>query len=97
MAYALKARSNCVRESVGSVLVKDKRIIGAGYNGTPSNSANCFEFGCNDCRQHPMGKPQLDKCICLHAEEASILEAGVIKYIYILILLIKIKQIEYIY
>lgn len=57
MAYALKARSNCVRESVGSVLVKDKRIIGAGYNGTPSNSANCFEFGCNDCRQHPMGKP----------------------------------------
>lgn len=30
----LKERSGCLKEAVGSIIVKDKRIIATGYNGT---------------------------------------------------------------
>ncbi|MFC2748627.1 MAG: deoxycytidylate deaminase, partial [Limosilactobacillus fermentum] len=32
-AALLASRSTCTRLSVGAVLVRDKRIIGSGYNG----------------------------------------------------------------
>lgn len=35
IANRVKLRSNCLKRSVGAVLVKNKRIIGVGYNGTP--------------------------------------------------------------
>lgn len=36
-------RSTCVKRQVGAVLVKDKRILGTGYNGTPPGFCNCNE------------------------------------------------------
>ena len=41
-------RSNCVKRKVGAILVKDKRILSTGYNGTPSGFVHCdcvFENG----------------------------------------------------
>ena len=39
-------RSTCLRRAVGAVLVKDKRILSTGYNGSPSGLKHCIEVGC---------------------------------------------------
>ena len=38
--------SYAVRSKVGSVLVKDNRIIATGWNGTPARADNCCEETC---------------------------------------------------
>jgi dCMP deaminase len=43
VAFTVKARSNCMKRSVGAILVKNNRIISTGYNGTPKNYPNCYE------------------------------------------------------
>lgn len=42
------------------------------YNGTPRFLKNCNEGGCGPCN----GYDKYRECICLHAEENAILEAG---------------------
>lgn len=44
MAYALASGSHCVSHQVGCLLVKDKRIISTGINGTPEGCQNCDEI-----------------------------------------------------
>ena len=39
-------RSNCMKRRVGCVLVRERRVISTGYNGTPRNLQNCNEGGC---------------------------------------------------
>jgi deoxycytidylate deaminase len=39
-------RSNCMKRRVGCVLVREKRVISTGYNGTPRGLQNCNEGGC---------------------------------------------------
>lgn len=72
-------RSNCMKRRVGAVLVSSKshRIISTGYNGTPLGMKNCNEGGCPRCND-PRTKQgtNLSICICLHAEENVLLEAG---------------------
>lgn len=46
MAFAASKRSTCPRRQVGAVLVKDKTIIGTGYNGAPSTLPHCIDVGC---------------------------------------------------
>ncbi len=41
MAYAMASTSHCVSHRVGCLLVKDKRIISTGINGTPTGCPNC--------------------------------------------------------
>ena len=36
-------RSNCMKRRVGCVIVRDKRVIATGYNGTARNLRNCNE------------------------------------------------------
>lgn len=87
IANITSKRSNCVRRKVGCVIVKDTRIISLGYNGTPKGTKNCFEGGCERCmRLHESSYSnidlqqssgtQLDLCMCLHAEENSLLFVG---------------------
>lgn len=45
-AALLASRSTCNRRSVGAVLVRDKRIIGTGYNGSVSGDVHCTDEGC---------------------------------------------------
>ncbi|KAJ1652227.1 Deoxycytidine monophosphate (dCMP) deaminase [Dispira simplex] len=69
-------RSNCMKRRVGCILVKDNRIIATGYNGCPRGITNCIDGGCPRCNEAtPCGK-SLDHCLCLHAEENALLEAG---------------------
>lgn len=46
LASLAAQRSNCMKRRVGCVLVRDKRVISTGYNGTPRNITNCNEGGC---------------------------------------------------
>ncbi|GBC20111.1 deoxycytidylate deaminase [Rhizophagus irregularis DAOM 181602=DAOM 197198] len=70
------SRSNCMKRKVGCILVKNRRVIATGYNGTAKGLKNCNEGGCERCNDAlPCGK-DLDYCLCLHAEENALLEAG---------------------
>ena len=39
-------RSNCMKRRVGCVIVRNRRIISTGYNGTSHHAINCNEGGC---------------------------------------------------
>lgn len=43
VAFEISKLSKCISYQVGCVLVKDKRIISIGYNGTPSGFTNCCD------------------------------------------------------
>jgi dCMP deaminase len=74
LAEITAQRTNCIKRGVGCVIVKDDRIISIGYNGTPKNTLNCYEGGCERCNDKliPSGE-KLDLCKCLHAEENALL------------------------
>lgn len=61
MAKIWSENSYCQRRRVGALIVKDKRIISDGYNGTPSG----FENVCED-------EDHLTKPYVLHAEANAI-------------------------
>jgi dCMP deaminase len=42
-AFLFAEKSKCVSHHVGAVIVKNKRIISVGYNGTPPNLPNCCD------------------------------------------------------
>lgn len=45
-AIVLSQRSTCRRLMVGATLVRDKRIISGGYNGSVSGEKHCMDHGC---------------------------------------------------
>jgi dCMP deaminase len=45
----LKERAACLKEAVGSIIVKQNKIISTGYNGTPVGTTNCYNGGCQVC------------------------------------------------
>ncbi|KAL8953527.1 MAG: hypothetical protein Q9222_000631 [Ikaeria aurantiellina] len=51
LASLAAQRSNCMKRRVGSVLVREKRVISTGYNGTPRHLKNCNEGGCRRCNE----------------------------------------------
>ena len=69
-------RTNCMKRGVGAVLVQEKRIVATGYNGTAKGLGNCFDGGCARCNSNTKCGQALDSCLCLHAEENALLEAG---------------------
>lgn len=76
IAKVVALRSNCIKRKVAAVIVKDKRIIATGYNGTPRGVKNCSEGGCPRCNSiDPSGKG-LEECLCSHAEENAIVQSA---------------------
>ncbi|EIW69528.1 hypothetical protein TREMEDRAFT_30583 [Tremella mesenterica DSM 1558] len=76
LASLASHRSNCMKRRVGALLVRSKRILSTGYNGTPRGTKNCNQGGCRRCNGSARGGEALDECLCLHAEENALLEAG---------------------
>lgn len=76
IAHVVKTRSNCSRRQVAAVIVKDRRIISTGYNGTPRGVRNCCDGGCARCASDAPSGSGLGECICSHAEENSITQAA---------------------
>lgn len=74
LATLAASRSNCMKRKVGCVIVRDHRVIATGYNGTPRHLTNCFNGGCRRCNNGD--SKNLSTCLCLHAEENALLEAG---------------------
>ncbi len=76
ITHVVKRRGNCLRRQVGAVIVRDRRIISTGYNGTPSGIRNCFDGGCARCSGKSAPGLNLSECICAHAEENAIVQAA---------------------
>ena len=72
LAKYVAQRSTCLTRQVGMVLVKDKRILATGYNGTPSGFCHCDMGGCQRCADRMTGKVKTgggyDVCRCVHSE-----------------------------
>ncbi|HEY8347497.1 MAG TPA: cytidine/deoxycytidylate deaminase family protein [Symbiobacteriaceae bacterium] len=68
LAQVVARRSTCNRRSVGAVLVRDKRILTTGYNGSPSGLPHCTDVGCLMVDGH---------CVrAIHAEQNAIIQAA---------------------
>jgi len=76
IARMVAMRSNCIKRKVAAVIVKDRRIISTGYNGTPRGVKNCIEGGCPRCNNFDAQGKNLSECLCSHAEENSITQAS---------------------
>jgi dCMP deaminase len=78
IAMAVRSRANCTGRRVGAIVVRDRRILSTGYNGTPTAMVNCEDGGCHRCA-HPEDYPPgeaYDVCICVHAEQNALLAAA---------------------
>ena len=76
LAELASSRSNCMKRGNGAIITKDQRVVSTGYNGTPFSLTNCNEGGCQRCNDNVQQGIDLDKCICMHAEESAVMEAG---------------------
>ncbi|HSB47864.1 MAG TPA: deaminase [Candidatus Bilamarchaeum sp.] len=76
IAKMVAMRSNCVKRKVAAVIVKDKRIISTGYNGTPRGTRNCSDGGCPRCNSFTDSGKNLEECLCSHGEENAIVQAS---------------------
>ena len=67
-AVLLSLRSTCTRLEVGATLVKDRRIIAGGYNGSVSGDVHCIDEDCYLVNGH---------CIrTIHAEMNALLQCA---------------------
>lgn len=77
IASVVATRSTCLRRQVGSVVVRDKRILCSGYNGAPAGLKHCLEIGClREQKGIPSGQRH-ELCRGLHAEQNAIIQAAV--------------------
>ncbi|MFG1414623.1 MAG: cytidine/deoxycytidylate deaminase family protein [Thermoplasmataceae archaeon] len=77
MAFLAASRTNCIRRSVGAVIVRDNHVIATGYNGPPSGLANCSDVGCIREDMGIRSGERHELCRGLHAEQNAIIQAAV--------------------
>jgi dCMP deaminase len=71
IAKAVAKRSDCDRDKVGAVVVKDRRIRATGYNGSPAGTP-----GCDSCPRRESGCEKgasYDNCVAVHAEANALI------------------------
>ena len=67
-SHLLALRSTCTRLTVGATIVRDKRIIAGGYNGSIAGGTHCIDEGCYVVDNH---------CIrTVHAEMNALLQCA---------------------
>lgn len=80
LAVVVESGAKCLGSRVGAAVVRDDRVLGTGYNGTPSGFPNCTEAerGCRRCAlrfeesdAHLTGR-LYDICLCVHAEQNAL-------------------------
>lgn len=76
IAKVVASRSNCMKRKVAAIIVRDKRVISTGYNGTPRGTRNCNEGGCPRCNNLAASGTNLEDCLCSHGEENAIVQAS---------------------
>ncbi len=76
IAELVSKRSTCLSRRVGAVVVKERRILATGYNGSPKGLPHCLDIG---CLRRDLGIPsgqQLELCRGSHGEENAIVQAA---------------------
>lgn len=76
IAELVAKRSTCLRRAVGSVVVKDKRILSTGYNGAPTGIKHCIETGCLREKLNVPSGERHELCRGIHAEQNAIIQAA---------------------
>lgn len=76
IAEQVAGRATCMRRSIGAVLVKDKRILATGYNGTASGLAHCEDVGCIREQQSIPSGSRHELCRGIHAEQNAVIQAA---------------------
>ncbi|SEA96070.1 dCMP deaminase [Thalassobacillus cyri] len=67
-SHLLKMRSTCERLAVGATIIRDKRMIAGGYNGSVSGGVHCIDEGCYVIDGH---------CVrTIHAEMNALLQCA---------------------
>ncbi|MRX71332.1 ComE operon protein 2 [Bacillus lacus] len=67
-SHLLALRSTCTRLAVGATIVRDKRIIAGGYNGSIAGGVHCTDDGCYVIDNH---------CVrTIHAEMNALLQCA---------------------
>ncbi|WP_347319224.1 ComE operon protein 2 [Rossellomorea sp. RS05] len=67
-SHLLALRSTCTRLAVGATIVRDKRIIAGGYNGSIAGGDHCIDEGCYVIDNH---------CVrTIHAEMNALLQCA---------------------
>lgn len=74
IATVIAKRSTCLRNHVGALFVKNKRILTTGYNGAPSGLPHCDEVGC--AREGVASGTRHELCRAVHAEQNAIIQAA---------------------
>jgi len=74
IASVVATRSTCLRNQVGAVFVKDKRILSTGYNGAPAGLPHCDQVGC--AREGVASGTKHELCRAVHAEQNAIIQAA---------------------
>jgi dCMP deaminase len=76
IAGIVSKRSTCLRRKVGALIVKDRRILATGYNGTPSGITHCEEAGCLRTKLNIPSGEKHELCRGLHGEHNAFLQAA---------------------
>jgi dCMP deaminase len=84
LAVVVESGAKCLGSHVGAIIVRDDRVLGSGYNGTPAGFANCTEAerGCRRCAlrldqpDQSLAGRLYDICLCVHAEQNAIATAA---------------------
>ena len=76
MAHLVAKRSTCLRRHVGAVLVKDKRVLSTGYNGSPKGTLHCEVKGCIREQMNVPSGTRHELCRGVHAEQNAIIQAA---------------------
>ena len=76
IAEVVATRSTCLRNQVGAVIVRDKRIISTGYNGAPRNLEHCLDIGCIRDQENIDSGTRHEICRAVHAEQNAIIQAA---------------------
>jgi dCMP deaminase len=84
IALVVESGAKCMGSHVGAVIVRDDRVLGSGYNGTPAGYPNCTEAerGCRRCAlraEDPnagLSGKLYDICLCVHAEQNAMATAA---------------------
>lgn len=74
IASVVAKRSTCLRNQVGALFVKNKRILTTGYNGAPSGLEHCDVVGC--AREGVASGTRHELCRAVHAEQNAIIQAA---------------------
>lgn len=68
--------SNCIRRSVGAILVRGAEVLSTGWNGVSGAYGDCREAGCPRCINGGSTGSGYEQCICVHAEQRAIADAA---------------------